>query len=455
MSDTQKQLGDDWDERQKDGPLLITEILVDINAEMIKKLEAQAYLTDRKITVTIPVVWMNLFKEVRYHLHANPTPPTCWEYILYNNCAAVNGVPFEILPRYSFKDVKGMVASLETSIQGNYVALTDAPVDPYCVIHPNTEIDPKLYTESWIGKKAQEIGEKIKAEMLEFYPRYNPLTTTGEDLDKIFSLPRHIPPIERMRLEEGDPGAVPDPSLGGFMESDASLRERALADHREKYPQMKTAYANLNEDGSISVHGIQKPYTFEQMASDMANTPEAKAAIEEMAEATQEAIVDYLTPIHRYSRDYEGMYGDPEGEYVSYEDHLKKIAYKDKRIAELEGKATRWADNAVAKGAEIERLKDCLVSILTTPGSVQATVLTDASLSKLIGDLRIAMTCFAQDYEDAIAEKDAEIKGLEIQLSKLIVPPHEFRPFGAKKIWCDICGQREGSKTHTQKEGSK
>lgn len=57
----------------------------------------------------------------------------------------------------------------------------------------------------------------------------------------------------------------------------------------------------------------------------------------------------------------------------------------------------------------------------------------------------------AQDYEAEIAEKNAEIKALEIQLGKLIVPPHEFRPFGKKKIWCDICGQREGSEKHLRK----
>lgn len=58
----------------------------------------------------------------------------------------------------------------------------------------------------------------------------------------------------------------------------------------------------------------------------------------------------------------------------------------------------------------------------------------------------------AQDYEAEMAAKDAEIKALEIQLGKLIVPPHEFRPFGSKKIWCDVCGQREGSKTHSEKK---
>lgn len=45
-----------------------------------------------------------------------------------------------------------------------------------------------------------------------------------------------LPAIERGRRNEGDADAMPDPSLGGFMESDASLRKRALAYHVNQQP---------------------------------------------------------------------------------------------------------------------------------------------------------------------------------------------------------------------------
>lgn len=327
IAKTYAQLGDHWTENVT----TVGAILVDINAEMTKKLERNAYNIERKITISIPRSWMDLLKDKPAPYGPRVDRFSCWDYIMTNNLLASIGAPYEILPRYRFKDVVGTFTG-----DGSFSVIPPMTIKipmPEGVKPPAPEIDPKLYTESWIGKKAQESGDKLKAEIRELmekptrdaYDSFTPQIATGEQLDKLMTFLAPDAISRTLGLEEGHPDAVPDPIFGGFMESDDSLRKRALAAHREMHPQMKTAYANLNEDGSISVHGIQKPDAFE------------KAAIDEVVKEAQEAMFDYLTPIKRFEFELDnGAVEDPGGYYVSYDDHLKKIAYKDAVIERLQ-----------------------------------------------------------------------------------------------------------------------
>jgi hypothetical protein len=242
----QEELGDDWD-FDKMTPM---EMLVQLNDALLAKLEQQGFIATRKITVTLPI---RVFEDLRRKFIGVPgtrAEISVWTWMHENNSMAANGVPFEILPRYSFKDVKGMVAGLETSIQGNYVALTDAPVDPYCVIHPNPEtvkhhdcrsmIDPKLYTESWIGKKAQESGDKLKDEIKAMGITRQP----GATSEVIWNPKRYE--------FELDNGAVEDPD--GYYMSYAYHVE-AMAEKDAEIAQLRDMFLFLGSQGKQDLAG--------------------------------------------------------------------------------------------------------------------------------------------------------------------------------------------------------
>jgi hypothetical protein len=62
---------------------------------------------------------------------------------------------------------------------------------------------------------------------------------------------------------------------------------------------------------------------------------------------------------------------------------------------------------------------------------------------------------FVRIEDHALAVAEAYAKGVEDRAAQDIVPLHEFQPFGKKRIWCNLCGQRESAKTHPQTEAKR
>lgn len=291
MTEPTKQLGDDWD-LDKMTP---SDMLFRLNDEFSAKWQRTGYdpPTAPPITVTLPA---RKIDELKRRFIGTDTAPVCiWDWLLLHNILKSNGVPFQILPRYSFKDVKGVVDSV------NF-----------------------------------EMGQQTQAAL----DAFSPVTATGEQLDRLMDL---MPaPIQRMRLEKDHPDAVPDPSLGGWMESDDSLRKRMLAHIASTAP--KTSL----------VEGPMSPAAYAIVTGSRGG---GKTASSFMVGA------------------------------------LAKLKEAHRLVGELDLNGYGPNDNPQAP-------------------------------------------------MDLISEVIRE-------LEKQVVPLHKFVPFG-KGIWCNICGQREGAKTHPQ-----
>lgn len=203
MTEPTKQLGDDWD-LDKLNP---TQILDDLNYALLGEWEKMGYVRghNMKVKVTVPVRKIEELK--RRVIGSAAGAITIWAWLHWNNKMRANDVPFEILPRYSFKDVKGTLDAVQfRQLEAN-----------------DWNWDPKTESVASLQRRVMAETDKLTQDARD---AFSPLTATGEQLDRLMDLMRS--PIQRMRMEKDHPDAVPDPSLGGWMESDDSLRKRML-----------------------------------------------------------------------------------------------------------------------------------------------------------------------------------------------------------------------------------